>query len=149
MNILFVCTGNTCRSPMAEAILKAKQLPGIEVESAGLFAPEGEDASVHTYEVLKENGIDFRHHARNLSENLVDWADVILTMTSGHKQAVAARYPHARNKTFTIAEYAGSSGDVPDPYGGSLDAYRETYQQLHALINRLIKNRKMGNQGRV
>ncbi len=125
---------------MAAAILQNKHLEGIEVKSAGLFAMEGSSASPHACQVLKEQQVEFTHSARRMSEELADWADYIFTMTSSHREAVKHTFPRAANKTFSLKEFAeGARGDVADPYGGSLQAYRDTFLELNRLINRLVK----------
>lgn len=140
IRILFVCTGNTCRSPMAEALLKSKQLPHVEVKSAGVFALEGSDASEHAKTVLTEKGIEIAHRSSLLKKQDVDWATYILTMTSGHKQHVIERFPEADGKTFTLKEFvSGQEGDVFDPFGGSVETYRQTRKELEQLIEQLIQ----------
>src|SRR5690606_8984051 len=94
--VLFVCTGNTCRSPMAEAILKSNHIEGLEVRSAGIFAMPGADASPQTKEVLKEKDIEFSHQAKQLGKMDIDWADYILTMTKDHKNWILNEYPEAK-----------------------------------------------------
>jgi protein arginine phosphatase len=139
LRVLFVCTGNTCRSPMAEAILRSKQLPNVEVRSAGLYAMDGMDASAHAQAVLTENRIQHDHRSRFLSEQDVVWATYILTMTAGHKAAILQNFPEASAKTFTLKEFAGEgAGDVFDPYGGNKDIYRETFQELEKTIEKII-----------
>ncbi|MFC4802475.1 low molecular weight protein arginine phosphatase [Neobacillus sp. GCM10023253] len=142
--ILFVCTGNTCRSPMAEAILKNKQLDGIEVKSAGIYAASGNDASANAKEVLANNKITQNHRSTLLSSDEVDWADLILTMTTSHKFAIQQQYPKAIEKVFTLKEFTGEDfdHDVTDPYGGSLAIYEETYQELEKLIDKAIEKIK-------
>lgn len=137
--ILFVCTGNTCRSPMAEAILKFKSHHNIEVKSAGLFASEGSAASTYTRLVLEENGMMGDHKSSFLTDEKVEWATYIFTMTNSHKQEILIRYPNAEAKVFTLKEYVNKTGDVSDPYGGSLDIYKETYNELVSLIDELFK----------
>ncbi|TGB01612.1 low molecular weight protein arginine phosphatase [Halobacillus salinus] len=104
MNILFVCTGNTCRSPMAEAILKSKW-PEEKVRSAGVFAGEGEPMAANSDVVLRENGFSLDHQTTQVREELLEWADLILTMTDRHKQALALQFPHHEDKYFTLKEY--------------------------------------------
>lgn len=143
MRILFVCTGNTCRSPMAEAILKNKAIEGIEVKSAGVFAVDGSPASSHARTVLGENNIPEEHRSTLLSEAEINWATHIFTMTVGHKASVLAYFPQAANKTYTIKEFAAVEDsfigqDVVDPFGGPLELYRQTFAEIESTIDKII-----------
>ncbi|MGG1677920.1 low molecular weight protein arginine phosphatase [Neobacillus sp. NRS-1170] len=138
--ILFVCTGNTCRSPMAEAILRHKKIDGMEVRSAGIYAAHGSEASAHAKQVLDDNKVAHNHRSTLLTNQGVDWADLILTMTSSHKFSIQQQYPHSTTKVFTLKEYTGEpfDHDVIDPYGGNLAQYKETFNQLDKLIEKAI-----------
>ena len=137
MNIFFVCTGNTCRSPMAEAILSAKELPGVEVRSAGLFAGTS-PLSVNAQIVLEEQGIEFEHTSKSLEPEDVQWASLILTMTEAHKKLVMQNYPEAADRIFSLKEFVeGKKEDVSDPYGGSLATYTSTFNELKRLLDKL------------
>lgn len=139
--ILFVCTGNTCRSPMAEAILKNKKMDGMEVKSAGIFAANGSEASTHAKQVLDENNIPHHHQSSLLSKEDLNWADLVLTMTTSHKFAIHQQYPSVSTKLFTLKEFAGEpfDHDVVDPFGGNLAIYQETYQELEKFINKVME----------
>ncbi|PKR83219.1 low molecular weight protein arginine phosphatase [Heyndrickxia camelliae] len=142
MNILFICTGNTCRSPMAEAILKNKKMDDIKVRSAGIFASNGSNAAENAIKVLQENNIHHQHSSKMLTKEDIQWADYIFTMTEGHKETVIYQHPQAADKTFTLKEFVYDSKvdmDVNDPYGGSLDIYRKTYMELEELIKEMMK----------
>lgn len=142
--ILFVCTGNTCRSPMAEVILRNKKVDGIEVRSAGIYAAHGSEASAHAKQVLDNNKLEHDHRSTLLTKKEVDWAELILTMTSTHKFAIQQQYPHSLDKVFTLKEYIGESfnHDVSDPYGGSYGVYEQTYNELDKLIDKAIEKIK-------
>lgn len=132
MKILFVCTGNTCRSPMAAALMnKITQENDMDVtcSSAGIFAKAGDKASKHAIEAMKEYDLNISSHsATPLTESIIDDYDLILTMTDGHKAMIST---HAPDKIFTICEYAGFNGEIADPYGGSLNEYKQTAEDIY------------------
>lgn len=138
-DVLFVCSGNTCRSPLAAALFrKALQpLPGagsVEVASAGLSALDGEPASQHAREVAREWGVDLEgHRSRRASRELLAEAGLVLTMTAEHKRRVLELAPEAAGRVFTLGEYAGRPGDVEDPFGSDMERYRATARQIDGL----------------
>lgn len=142
LRILIVCTGNTCRSPMAEALLSAKvQAAGlgdkIKVLSAGLAAFGESAASLHAREVMARRGLNLGgHRSRQLSPEFLKTADVVLTMTAAHKRAVASMAPAAA-KVYTLAEYAGEDGDVIDPFGGDAAIYESCAVELERLLAKI------------
>ncbi|MBO1004800.1 low molecular weight protein arginine phosphatase [Pseudogracilibacillus auburnensis] len=142
MNILFVCTGNTCRSPMAAAIFNHLWSEKGEARSVGLFAANGANAAAHTVQVLKEEEIEINHSSKQLDVNDVEWASLVLTMTSQHKAMLMSQFPGAADKIFTLKEYVdGPDGelDIQDPYGGDLHIYRSTHSEMKALIERIFE----------
>ena len=138
MRILFVCTGNTCRSPMAEAILSARNLPEIEARSAGIHAGAA-PLSANAQTILDQQQISFAHTSKPLDVEDMEWAELILTMTHSHKMAILQAYPEAATKLYTLKEFTdGSTEDISDPYGGPLALYEQTFQELKHLIDKLI-----------
>jgi len=137
MNILFVCTGNTCRSPMAAAIMEKIAVENdidVLIESAGVFAEIGQRASDEAIKALDEMGVDLTYHrSKPVSEDLIAKSDLILTMTMAHKMILAGM---GQGKVYSIMEYIGQSGDISDPYGGDIEDYRETAKEIYdALVD--------------
>ena len=123
MKIICVCTGNTCRSPMAAALLQ-RLLPGAEVSSAGLYAEEGMPASRHALLAMDEMGLDISaHRARRFRPEMAEGA-LLLAMTRAHARALRGMCPGARVELFLGDE------DVPDPLGQGMEAYERTAQVL-------------------
>jgi len=126
---------------MAEAILRQKQIDNVQVRSAGIYAMPNAEMSAHAQQVLNEANMTHQHSATQLSMAEVEWADLILTMTTAHKDTIIAYYPNAEEKVFTLKEYAnaGSLENVVDPYGGNKAIYEETFAELEKLVEQLVK----------
>lgn len=134
-----VCTANQCRSPMAEYLLKRRLGTGSgwNVISAGTSALAGLRASRYAIEAMGAIGIDISgHRARILTEDMVDSADIIITMTRLQRAEIVSLYPRATDKVFTLKSFAGGTGgrDVDDPMGMSGDDYRQTRDEIDEVM---------------
>ncbi len=141
--ILFVCTGNVCRSPMAEYILRHRLGSdySVSIRSAGLYAVEGAPASEHAVQVLDEWGIDARpHKARLLTDERMREADLILVKTEAHRTDILQRRPEMEEKVRLLGSFGTrrDSFDIPDPAGLSLDMYRRTRDRIDEAVSDLI-----------
>ena len=143
-NLLFVCTGNTCRSPMAaaaaEAELARRGWSHVRVASAGIAASPEAPASDNAVTVLREAGLDISgHRARPISPELLEWADFALAMAPAHLAALTDL--GAAHKSALITDFLEGEGrgrGVEDPFGGPVEEYRRTYEVLAAAVTRLL-----------
>ncbi len=151
---LIVCTGNTCRSPMGELLLKkrvaeiksctikALETEGIAISSAGIAAMAGGKPSREAVEVMAERGLDLTSHkSQPLSDRLVRHADLILTMTNGHRQAIVSHWPEIAPRTKVLCR---DQSDVSDPIGGPLALYQQCADQIDAQLEQWVKELDLG-----
>jgi len=149
-SVLFVCTGNTCRSPMAEGIANRllaehKRVPidqleaaGVRVKSAGVMTGGGSPASIESVQAMNQIGVDISdHHSTALTEDLIQDADAIYTMTDSHRQAVLMLSPSAAEKTHRL----DPEGDIIDPFGAPLEIYTQTADMIRQAVAHRIAER--------
>lgn len=144
--ILFVCTANQCRSPMAEAIMKdyikRMDLPtNWIVQSAGTWAENGHPATPAGVKALAQRGLDTSlHQSQAITKDMLNQSDLILTMESGHKEAIQIEFPEFSKKVFMLSEMSGNEINIEDPIGGTLEDYINTANEIEEWISKGIPN---------
>ncbi len=138
--ILFICGGNTCRSPMAKVILEQKleaagKLDAFVIDSVACGSPTYQGASTNAREAIKQllgEDLLVSHKAKKLTPDLVEHADLILVMEAGMKSGLPL------HKTWTLKEYAGGTGDIADPFGGTLETSLECAKEMSGLLEKVF-----------
>lgn len=135
--IIFICTGNTCRSPMAEGLFRAhggEQETGLAATSAGLFTQDGLPASDNAVTAAKELGADISaHRSRMLTHEMAQSARYLVCMTGAHYDRVCELFPDCADKVFTLTQR-----DVSDPFGGDLETYRRAAAEIDEGVRSII-----------
>lgn len=144
--IVFVCTGNTCRSSMAGALARhmlSTMHTGemeLEIESAGTMALPGMPAAENAIKVLAAKDIDLKAHAASiLTPEKIQKADLVLTMTVAHRLQASSLAPECQDKIFTLAEYTKTGSDILDPFGGTEEIYRQSAWQIERQVKRALE----------
>lgn len=149
-SILFICTGNSCRSVMAEGLMRKRLYElgkdSIEVKSAGVRALNGLPPTDETVTVMKEDGVDVAdYRTKNVTHDMIKKADLILTMEPAHKDEIIRLVPAAASKTYLLKEYESSSKINPkgfsirDPIGKPVEEYKLTKNEIKDEIERFVK----------
>lgn len=146
MKVMFICTGNICRSAMAHRMLekRVKDLirDDIEVYSCGVFASDGDYPTSQGIEVMKKYQVDLKsHRATNIHNSNIEDMDIILCATTSHKNNVINMYPNLEEKIFTMKEYVGYNNedlDIADPWGLSTRVYENCAKEIENCIEKII-----------
>jgi protein-tyrosine-phosphatase len=140
-SILFVCTGNTCRSPMAEMIFRAHLQqqnlidPPWRVESAGTWAQDGSPAARFSVELMARRGLDLsQHRSRTVSARMLEQFQLILVMEANHKEALLIEFPGLKNRIFMLSEMVGQKKSVADPVAKDITFYQKCANEMEAYI---------------
>ena len=155
MKIMFICTGNICRSAMAEGMLKQKlkqnNIKNIEVYSCGIYAETGDYATYNSIEVAKDYGADIKNHkATNIRDSRINEMDIILCATNSHKQNILYMYPNLKDKVYTMKEYAkidqnGQDLNIKDPWGYDINIYYNCAKEINDCLEKIIERIKEEN----
>ena len=146
--IMFICTGNICRSAMAHHLLEKiiqKDNLDAQVYSCGIYAENGDSPTYDAIEAMKEYDVDLRKHkATNIKNSEIEQMDLILCMTVSHQASVLMQYPHLTGKVFTLKEYTKQDGskDIRDPWGFDLETYRFCAVEIEKAIRVLVEKIK-------
>jgi protein-tyrosine-phosphatase len=144
MKIMFICTGNICRSAMAHWLMKKKlqekNINNIEIYSSGIYAENGDTSTEEAIEVMEEYGVNLKQHkATNTAKSNIKEMDLILCMTASHKHALMQIYPNLSNKIYTLKEYVGINEiDIKDPWGYGIVTYRYCASEIDMCLDKLI-----------
>ena len=144
--VLFVCTGNVCRSPMAMGLLRDRLARlgltnAIHVTSAGTFALDGQPPTGGAQHVMEARDIDISsHRAQTVTPDRLKQADIIIVMTEAHRGSIFHLAPEALHKVLLLSELAGEHVDIPDPYGQPREAYEATARLIEQYIDRGLEN---------
>lgn len=144
-SILFVCTGNICRSPMAVALFRRLVRPEASgedwrIESAGTWATDGLPPSRNGRLVLASMDMDISdHRSRRVTGELLEEFDLILTMEAGHKEALRIEFPDLAGRIYMLSEMAGEQNDIEDPIGGPKEDYEAAAREIEHLLGRGLK----------
>lgn len=145
MKIMFICTGNICRSAMAHVMLEKRakeENKNIEVYSCGVFAQNGDRSTNEAIEVMKEYGINLENHrATNIRNSDIEQMDIILCATTAHKNNVINMYPNLEENIFTMKEYVEypkNDLDIKDPWGFDINTYRRCAKEIEDCIEKMM-----------
>lgn len=153
MKIMFICTGNICRSAMAHKLMekkiKDKNINNIEIYSCGIFAEDGDIPTDNAKEVMKEYEIDISlHRATNIRNSKIKDMDLILCATRSHAYSVLQMYPELKGKVYTLKQYVDSNIediDIRDPWGYDIEIYRFCAAEIDQYLDKLIEEINLEN----
>ena len=139
--VLFVCLGNSCRSPFAEALFnKLAEERGVEWRALSAGLEPGLETPRSAIRAAREFGVDLTGHTpRAVTAKLLETVDLVLAMEDWQKDEMSRVYPHCMDKIYTLTEYVGESGNIPDPYLSSHATYMQVYRQINRLVGKLVE----------